>query len=59
MGERSTTAALWFWTLYGNYVQSRRPGSTIVVEDVSKPGYTSTHARSDQQRPRPKPIVPM
>lgn len=43
-GREATTAALRFTTLYGNYLQSRFPASTIVVEDVSKPGYTSTQA---------------
>ena len=43
-GSEATTAALRFTTLYGNYLQSRFPGSTILIEDVSKPGYTSTQA---------------
>ncbi len=43
-GREAATTALRFTTLYGNYLQSRFPGSTIVVEDVSKPSYTSTQA---------------
>ncbi|HEY0666334.1 MAG TPA: GDSL-type esterase/lipase family protein [Gallionella sp.] len=43
-GREATTTSLRFTTLYGNYLQNRFPGSTIVVEDVSKPGYTSTQA---------------
>lgn len=41
---REAPAGLGFTALYRDYLQSRFPGSSIVLEDVSKPGYTSTQA---------------
>lgn len=43
-GREAATTASRFTTLYRSHLQSRFPGSTIVVEDVSKPSYTFIQA---------------
>ncbi|MFZ2162450.1 MAG: GDSL-type esterase/lipase family protein [Sideroxyarcus sp.] len=40
-GREASTPDLGFRALYRNHLQSLFPGSTIVLEDVSLPGYTS------------------
>lgn len=43
-GLEAAAPDLGFTALYRDYLQTRFPGATIVVEDVSLPGYTSTQA---------------
>jgi lysophospholipase L1-like esterase len=43
-GRETSTPDLTFTALYRDHLQSRYPGATIVLEDVSLPGYTSTQA---------------